>query len=284
MTTILEDMEQHKDFFSDEESLEKYLDSRYLKNTNEQTINDIFKGLWGITFNCGSDQCKSNRKINFRVLKILYNRYKPILLKFIEENPIHFNKINKTEHGILIRLTEIFGDFPELYDFMESHTKTRLNSAIKAGYKYKVRSPFLSESMEKHFKYLENELHFSEYTFEERFYLSHILSSEEKKLLYRWAEEDGCIGSYYHLLIKQFAHSPNYRTADIHFSSLIEGNLDKFEREHFLAYFEAVNDNRQLYGRGSASYENSIVKRYADKKIGSDFDYHSKFSNVEFDE
>ena len=41
--TILEDLDRHKSFFTDDSSLENYIESRYLKNTNELMINTMRK-------------------------------------------------------------------------------------------------------------------------------------------------------------------------------------------------------------------------------------------------
>ncbi|MEC0273896.1 hypothetical protein [Peribacillus frigoritolerans] len=280
--TLLEDLDQHKDFFSDDSSLEKYIESRYLKNTNEQMINSIFKELWGITFNCTSDECKSNREINFRTLKILYKRYRASLLVFIEKNKISFNKFNEEDEGILIRMTVFFGNNPELYSFVEEHNQTKLKAKIESRWKFKVRSPFLRENMEKHFDYLSNKIHWTEQTYEERFYEQHILSKEERELLLDWATENDCVSKYYDLLIKQFVHSGNFDTADINFDVFIKPNLKQLNREQFLALYDGINRNRQCHAHRFAKGNNASIKTESDLILGSDFDYKGKYSNVEF--
>ncbi|MGE7760998.1 hypothetical protein [Peribacillus sp. NPDC097895] len=282
--TLLEDLEQHKNFFSDDSSLEKYIESRYLKNTNEQMINSIFKELWGITFNCTSDECKSNRKINFRTLKILYKRYRTSLLNFIDQNRIPFNKFAEDDENIIIRITEFFGDNAELYSFFESHNRTRLKEKIESKWKFKVRSPFLRENMEKHFDYLIEEIHWTELTSEERFYEQHILDKEERELLLKWATENDCVDKYYDLLIKQFVHSSNYDTADHNYDVFIQPNLKQFNREQFLAIYEGINRNRQCYAHRFAKSNNTGIKRQSDLILGSEFDYKGKYPYVQFND
>jgi hypothetical protein len=281
--TILEDLAQHKNFFPNDLSLETYIESRYLKNTNEQIINLIFKDLWGIVFNCTSKECTSNREINFRTLKILFKKYKASLLKYISENPIPFNKFKEDSQAILKRLTEFIGSNPEVYDFFEEHTKTKLKAKIKQDWSLIVRSPFLRESMEQHFDYLIKEMHIVQYGFfENMFYANHFLNADEMKLLYSWASENDCLDKYYHLLIQQFVHSSNYETANINFRDYIEPNLKHFNREHFLSLYDGINSNRQCYGRRDAKYDNNKIKKYSDLILGSDFDYKGKFPNVTF--
>ncbi|MCY8489353.1 hypothetical protein [Bacillus atrophaeus] len=282
--TLLEDLGEHKNFFSDDFSLENYIESRYLKNTNEHMINTIFKDLWSITFNCASDQCKTNREINFRTLKILYKKYRASLLKYIEENPIPFNKFKEDNEGILLRLTKFFGDNPELYSFIESHNQTKLKAKIKSKGKLKVRAPFLRGSMENHFDYLIKDIHWEEYTYEERFYESHILDRAERELLLKWASENDCIDKYYDLLIQQFVHSGNFDTADHNYDVFIKPNLKQFNREQFLTLYDGINRNRQCHAHRFAKSNNTQIKTYSDLILGSDFDYEGEFPRVEFKE
>lgn len=280
--TLLEDLKQHKDFFSDDLSLEKYIESRYLKNTNQQMINSIFKELWGITFNCPSDECKSNREINFRTLKIIYKRYRTNLLVFIDQNKIPFNKFNEEDEEVLIRMTVFFGSNPELYSFVEEHNQTKLKAKINSSWELKVRSPFLRESMEKHFDYLIEDLHWTDYTFEERFHAIRLLRKEELELLLTWASENDCVNKYYDLLIQQFVHSENFDTADHNYEVIIKPNLNKFNREQFLELFDGINKNRQCHAHRFAKGNNSNIKAHSDLILGSDFDYEGKFRHVQF--
>lgn len=280
--TLLEDLGEHKNFFSDDLSLENYIESRYLKNTNEYMINTIFKELWGITFSCPSEECVKNREINFRTLKILYKKFRASLLKYIEENPIPFNKFKEDDERILIRLIELFGDNPELFSFVESHNHTKLKAQIDKKWRFKVRAPFFRESMEKHFDYLIEEIHWNEHTFEERFYESHILDKAERELLFKWASESDCKEKYYDLMIKQFVHSGNFDTADHNFDVFIKPNLKQFNREQFLTLFDGINRNRQCHAHRYAKDHNTSIKAYSDLILGAEFDYQGKFSKVQF--
>jgi len=283
-TTILEDLDRHKSFFTEDSALENYIESRYLKNTNELMINTIFKDLWVITFNCTSDPCKVNRDINFRTLSILYSRYKANLQKYVEENPVQFNRFSEDDEKILLKLIEFFGENPEFYGFMESHSRARLEAKIKEEWKYVVRSPFLRESMEKHFDYLIEELHWTDYTFEELFKKRYLLTTSDRTLLLNWAVDNECEEKYYDLLVKQFVHSGNFDAADRNFDNLIKPNLSHFKREQILEILQGINDNRQCHAHRYADYNNSILKEYSDKILGADFDYEGKFPKVGFKE
>jgi len=282
--TILEDLEHHTSFFSDDLSLEKYLESRYLKNTNEQVINNIFQSLWGITFNCTSLKCNLNRTINFRTLKILYKRNKRSLIKFIRENHILFNKFTEGEHSILVKLTEFFGHSPEVYESFEEHNRTKLKAQVEKSYELKVRSLFLRDSIEAHFDYLIDELHYRESGFTEYKYSAYyILNKNDTELLFRWALENDCLNKYYELLIQQFVYSVNFNTAHYNFLDFIENNLKHFNREHFLSLYSGINRNRQCYAHNHAISDNKIIKGYSDLVLGTDFDYENNYPNVAFE-
>jgi hypothetical protein len=283
--TLLEDLEQHRNFFSDEQSLESYIESRYLKNTNEHVINTIFKDLWSITFSCITDPCKNNRRINYLALNILYKRYKHSLLKYIEMNPIPFNKFSEENEGVLIKLTEFLGNYPEFYSHIESHNQTKLKVAIQKKWKYKVRSPFMKDNMEAHLKYLISDMHWEEHGFSEmKYHGSHILSKEERELLYKWSYESECLEIFYELAIKQFIHSGNFDTAYYNFKDFIEPNLKTFNRQHFLMLFNGIDSNRQCHGHKYAKDQNTQIKKYSDLILGTDFKYDDKFPKVNFSE
>lgn len=283
--TMLEDLEQHRNFFSDEESLENYIESRYLKNTNEHVINTIFKDLWSITFSCVTDPCKANRKINYLTLKILYKRYKHSLLKYIEKTPIPFNKFSEDNENVLIMLTEFLGNYPELYNNIESHNQTKLRAAIQRKWKFKIRSPFLKDSFEAHLKYLISDMHSEEHGFSEmKYHESHILSKEELELLNMWSGENECLDIFYELVIKQFVYSGNFDTAYYNFKDFIEPNLRNFNREHFIMLFNGMNRNRQCHAHKYAKDQNTQIKKYSDLILGTDFNYFDKFPKVNFSE
>jgi hypothetical protein len=281
--TLLEDLGQHKNFFTEDSALQAYLESRYLKNTNEQIINVIFKDLWGITFNCQSDLCKLNREINYRTLKVLYNKFRTSLLIYIKENPIPFNKFREEDESILLKLTELFGNYPELYQYVESHNETKLKSNIERKWVFKVRAPFLRKDMKGHFDYLIKNIHWTEPSFyEEKFSESYILDKDEQRLLFIWATEYDCLEKYYELVIEQFVHSGNFDTAYYNFGDFIKPNLKQFNREQFLLLFGGINRNRQCHAHKYAKDNNTEIKVYADLILGADFDYKGKFPQVEF--
>ncbi|USL32936.1 hypothetical protein [Priestia megaterium] len=283
---LLEDLEQHKDFFTDDLSLLNYLESRYLKNTNEHAINNIFQSLWAVTFNCSSDPCKLNRNINFRTLNVLYTRNRTHLIKYMSENPIPFNKFAEDEKQILSKLTEFLGNNQEVYKVFEEHTRTKLQQKIKERWSLKIKSPFLRESMEEHFDYLIDKMHDLEHGyFEEKFSQYYTLvDRDERKLLLKWAVENDCVNKYYKLLITQYTYSFDFESARINFGIFIEDNLKHFNREHFLSLYDGINRNRQCHGSKYSQGDNTIVKRYSDLKLGADFDYKGKYTKVSFRE
>ncbi|MGY4796776.1 hypothetical protein ACVNNN_17400 [Lysinibacillus fusiformis] len=282
--TILEDLERHKSFFTEDIELERYLESRYLKNTNKIMLNTLFKDFWGIVFNCKSEECDSNRSINYRTLKILYIKYKQNLYSYIEENKVYFNKLKEDEESILKYLIVFFSECPECYNLMEEHIKTRIESVINSEWEYKLRSPFLCSSMEEHFGMLIKDIHYEEYTYRKRFSKKYIISKKDRQILLSWANENDCKREYYDLMIRQFVYSTSFDAADLNFYEYVISDLEHFDREQLLYLLKGINENSQCNSHRNAKNNNSILKEAADKILGNDFNYEEKFPNVKFDE
>lgn len=273
---ILADMGENKDSFITNNMLKRYLDSKYLKNMNENILNILFKDLWNVTFNCNSDQCEDNREINARVLSILYNENKPANKYYFETEKSLF-KIN-FEKDILIILTEFMTNHPELYDLLEDHEDLKLTEEIKDDIKLKLRSAFLSEDMIDHLEEITEILTNNG----ETFLLEYELSGYELNLLKNWARENEALQEYYSFLINLFINAQNYYSANTYYKLYIQKNLEKFNREHFITLLNGINSNAQCYRRNRAKSDNTEIISFAEPILESDFNFEDKYSHIEF--
>jgi len=285
--SILEDLAKNKGNFLDERILEEYLESKYLRNTNEQLINNVFKDLWNITFNCVSAECAKNRKINYRALKIIFKKYRANILDYVRNNTALFNKINLEDDKILLVLCEFYGDYPMFFDYLEEHNKVQLKNKVKGQWTAIIRSPFLKNSMEEYFQYLINNLHQKRKTKssgynDEVCEINYDLKRDDQDILFKWSEENECTDLYYELLIQQFIHSESFNKADSNYVRFIEKNIKHFSEKHFIILLEGINDNFQCYGRNLAKQNNSEIKEFADLILGKDFNYMERYPKIEF--
>src|SRR5690625_733674 len=273
---ILSDMAENKHSFITDNKLKKYLDSKYLKNMNENILNILFKDLWNITFSCNSDQCENNREINARVLSILYEENKSANKHFFESEKSLF-KINY-EKEILIILTEFISNHPELYSLLEAHEVLKLEEEISGNVKLKLRSAFLSEDMVEHFKEITKTLTNTD----ETVLLEYELSSDELNFLKKWASENEALQEYYTLLINLFIKSQSYYLADKNYKAYIQKNLTEFNQEHFIVLLNGINLNTQCYRRNRAKNDNTVIITYAKSHFSSTFKVEEKYPNVEY--
>ncbi|WP_342543138.1 hypothetical protein MHH33_05205 [Paenisporosarcina sp. FSL H8-0542] len=273
--TILEDLSQHRDFFINDITLEKHLDSRYLRNINEHVITRIFRQLWSITFKCQSEECKMNRMINYRTIKILYKKYKSQLNPFIKDNATHFSKFEIVDIDTFERLFALIGHNKEIYELLEDHGKTKLKEKANTNWTLRIKAPFLSQSMSEHFISLEQDLFGSEYP-------SFDISKIEEILLFGWAEEHDCVDVYYDFLIKYFTFSTYFDMASNNFENYIKPNLSHFSKDQLLIIYKGINDNSQCNGHRMAKIHNSQIKTFSDALFDEEFDYNEEFPNVLF--
>lgn len=274
-TFLLRDLAEHENFFLDEKSLEKYLESRYLKNINDNLIKEIFKRLWDITFRCQSEECEKSRGVNYKALKIIYRKYQSVLDGYIKTNDSYFSRFEITETLSLEMLYTMLGHFPKIYDLLPDHTQALLEDKANTKWTLKVKAPFLSENLQEHIKTIVEELYGEKYD-------DYTITLDEKNLLLQWAKEDGCESIFYSLLIKYYINSRSYDIATTRFQSYIEPYLEKFTVEQFAILYEGINGNRQCREHRMATYHISIIKIQSDKILGEDFDYEKKYPLIGF--
>ncbi|HJF31440.1 MAG TPA: hypothetical protein K8V56_06620 [Sporosarcina psychrophila] len=279
-TTILEDLAQHQNFFLEESSLEKYLVSKYFKNTNEYLIKNLFKDFWSISLKCQSEECRLNRVINYKTLKILYRRNKTELMSFIRDNSSHFSKIELNDTATLERTFAMLGHYPEIYELLEEQCKLKLIAKNEMDWRLKIKGAFLKESMEVHFTYLRDNLFLQEYG--EYYTAEYKIEANEEILLYQWAEEYDCMEIYYDILIKYYIHSKSFNEAVFYFDKYINPYIKDFTEEQMLTLLKGIENNRQCRGHNLSEIHNSGIKTFSDRLLTGDFDYRHEFPSVNF--
>lgn len=274
-TVLLNDLAEHEDSFADNKSLEKYLESRYFKNINDNLIKEIFKRLWDITFRCQSDECEKHRSINYRTIKIIYNKNHVVLDEYIKNNIPYFSRFDISNVPLLERLFAMLGHFPRIYRLLPEHTTALLKDKAATIWTLRVKASFLEENIQEHFNSIVEDLYDGNYS-------DYAITKYEAMLLLEWAEKEGCNNLFYDFLIKYFINSRSYDTASANFQNYIEPNLENFTLEQFGTLYEGINGNRQCHDHRMATYHNSIIKVHSDILFEEGFDYEIAFPNVLF--
>ncbi|AVQ98103.1 hypothetical protein OBCHQ24_03305 [Oceanobacillus iheyensis] len=273
IVSFVEDIASVKETLVQEGVLERYLTAKYFNHIGLLLEKKVFRSLWKFVFKLNNPQCLENREVNFKVLKIMIHRRRQALLDFIEEEKSHFSDIVDFEDTITY-LVDICTLYPSIYNSLEEHAKVILTTAIGNSNSLFIKAVFLSETVGKHFELIDNKIHDIEFTY--------TLVQEDISFLESLAAENGCDNEFYELLIKNFAESQSFNSADIRFENCILPYLSNFERKEFVLIFEAINKNSQIYYRRKSKSDNNIIKEYSDQIFGENFDYPTEYPNFEF--
>lgn len=117
-------------FLEDEEKFNTYINNKYLNRTERKMKMQIFKAFWKFVLKLDNEDCNANRDINFKFLKIIIKSNK---LACIEEIRLENQYYNQISNNIDINeyLVELMYDFPEIYELLESSTKTTLDLTFR---------------------------------------------------------------------------------------------------------------------------------------------------------
>ncbi len=120
------DLENVKNLFPENNQLKKYLHSKYLKNLNIEVSAQLFKSLWRITFRSEDAKCNENRRINYRALRIIFEKDREALTSYLKDNSEYFSQISDKKPS---RYTIFFlGDYAGLYEHLQDSAKEILKA------------------------------------------------------------------------------------------------------------------------------------------------------------
>lgn len=244
---LLEDLASVKNFLVDEESIERYVVSKYLDKFNSVELElQIFKKLWKFVFALDNDDCDTNRLINKAVLMILVRRHLDLVLDFFAKERDYFSRqINDKNRDLLILLIMFFNEFPDFYSVLPDATQLEINAVIDNSQSSDLKglSIFRCSDVVKHI-------------------LGETLRCSNKYLGYFSDLLEHMVGhevvlDYY---ISLYACSGNYNRADFCFDEFIEPHIAEFTEEQVKRLIESTENNGQISGRWKARPGNQIIK------------------------
>ena len=205
------------------------------------------------------------RDINFKVIKTILKSNKLSCIEEIRRENQYYNQISNNI-DINKYLVELMYDFPEIYELLESSTKTTLELTFRekaylntiAYYRYTTIDEFLSSIQSNQltkFKYI-------------RMLENYINEQKKNSLLY---------DKYIELL----KDSHSFNESDQLFTYTIENNVEKFSREQVITLIKTINENDQLYNRNRAYRDNNIIIEKCANVLGYDFNYE-QYENFKF--
>lgn len=273
LATILIDIANKKELLIDDESLEKYVKSKYLNNLNPTVEVSIFRDLWKFIYRLDNEDADDNRLINYRVLYFLYKRNTSLCIQKIKSEQEYFSNIRNNEHTInfLIRfLSENEFLYPEFREDVHLLIAKHIEKDISA----KTVAWFLSESYLKH---LEQVRQWIDDSYGQVFPFDASGFAYQRLIKIGFAK--GYVKEVTEFIIWRYENAKNYNDGDKVFSYLVYPNLDKFTEEQITDLCEKANSNSQAYGRKRAQEDHKELKKYIEMNINEAFEF-SKFKLV----
>jgi hypothetical protein len=261
VTEFVADLAARQDSLVDDQSLKRYLDSRYLKNLRPTIENYIFRELWKFVFQLTNSDTNKNRDINFRSLKIIYARRKNELKEYIQEHKEFFGKVVKEEP--LKYLVDFLSDNPSIYGFLKDDARILIKNLVESDIDLYAMAIFLKDDVKEHLEEIGKR----------------ITDREEKISHDSWikiskiAEEYNQIDLILDIAVKGYGNSSSYSSAYNLFSMFIEPILELFDKEHLLKLLDVIESNNQIHGGIYASKDHKKIKIRCDQILGLQFDY-----------
>ena len=272
---IVIDLEKKKDYFPPQfnnSQFERYLVTKYLKNSPEETIIYVFRNLWKFTFKLTDKNAKANRDINYSALHVIYKKYKTtIRTNFENDKTIYSNITEGIPCQFLISFLSIH---PELYELLDEHAKIMINQEHEINIDSKIRAWYTFKSLEDYYdalitSYENQELNFDERNLSNFKSLTNLIRDTEDHLQHE-------------LIIKFIAHlyanSSSYNEADLRFKLLISDNLHHFNKTTLVYILEQIEMNEQVFLRGAARKDHSKINDFILEKFADEIDV-SKYEN-----
>lgn len=273
LSTILIDIASKKDLLIDEESIEKYILSKYLNNLNPTVEISLFRDLWKFIYRIESQECDDNRLINYRVLYFLYKRNTTSCIQKIKSELEYFSNIQNEEHRInfLIRfLAEnefLYKEFRvDIHLIISKHIETNTNGKTVAW--------FLADSYPVHLEQIKKLI-------EEGFegMIPHDASSLAYQRLLNIGIAKGFINEVCEFIIWRYANSRSFNDADKVFIYILIPYITYLNDSQILSLCNQINENSQVYSRKDAEEDHKELKKIIITKMGDDFKFEN-YKNI----
>jgi hypothetical protein len=259
-----------KTIIYNDNQLEKHLNAKYFDRINEKTLKHIFRSLWKITFKTINVQCDENREINLKALSIVLKNNYQKLFDLITNEKDYYSDIAVKNLTVFISL---LNQFPNIFDKLNESAKILAINTINKDADLDTFAIFLTKDIEKH---IEKVLAISW----DSVYENSDITTQSILEVFNHAINDGKRDLAYDFLIKMFANSGQYSTADSRFDNLIQPYLKNYNNEELKMIVKEVNDNSQIYDRRKARSTNYQIKQRIDE-VTDGFDF-AKYKNFKY--
>ncbi len=232
------------------DDLEQYVNKKYFDSLPDWLINDIFKKLWKFVFIRRDAEIDRNRKINYKVLEILFRNNKEQILNYVRENSDYFEVVTD-DYNLFQPLVNFLFENPNFYDSFSEPKKILIKDKVNNNVQYKILSVFLYDDIDEYAKGAYTMIPELNNYFFGAAYIGFLQCLSFLK------KNDIEINA---LAIGMFAVSGSYSVADTRFSDLIEPNLERFTVSQLNDILSVMGENEQISGRFRSTKDYQLVK------------------------
>ncbi|WP_068776976.1 hypothetical protein [Paenibacillus sp. FJAT-26967] len=261
---LLEDLSRLDGAMLDDLQLKRYLETKYLKHFVSEVESKVFRDLWKIVFKLENSEASQYRAINFRALKIMYERNHVNLLKQINEEKNYYSDV--TLGDPIEYLIGFLVQYHGVYNALNDACKALVERTVSDNRNLFISAWFLYDDLNQHLDRV-IPLMASE--------PGNYIEPNRIKDLLVIAEDQGLQTKVYELNIVIFGKSYNFDQTDYNYSNFIKPFIQNFNRENMLNLLNVANNNSQIYwdDRSRKREEAREIKQFADQVLGEGFDY-----------
>lgn len=281
LSAFVSDLEKVKDLFPSNNALKKYLEAKYFKSLNKDVFVKLFKGLWKFSFRSEELKPVENRDINIRVMKLIFEKEKQIIIDSIKADSAYYSNISKKKDAIK-SLVEFISTEKEVFNALDDSAKELLKPVLNESISFYSIAFFISDSPEEHIKRVSNRIvdkYHKEYGDNGNF-----ISPKHLEVFKNVCVEFGLESEYRDFGIACFISSADFARADIYFDRYIDKNLADYSVEQIQKLLDGTNNNNQCYWRNrSRNGDDSIRILKIAKKIFPEKHDFTIYSNLPFE-
>ncbi|AWH86335.1 hypothetical protein HYN59_15005 [Flavobacterium album] len=270
---MLQDLADKKDILINQLSINKYVGAKYLENLTPSIEVIIFRDLWKIVFKLDDSNAKSNRKLNYKLLKILYERNLSAAIEKIKSEKKYFSNVHDSD-TVKELLINFIAENEDLYSVFSEDVRLLLAQEAEKDPSAKTSAWFLSPNFLDHLATIKGKI---DTQFDATF--PYDASADAYNILIRIGVSKGYTKEITEFIIWRYITCRSYNEADKIFTYVLKPNLDRLDDDQFEGLCESVNGNSQCWSRNRAEDDHTYLKNYITTKLGSNFPF-SNFRNV----
>lgn len=155
VTTIIADLSENKMIFSQTEKLKGYVKQKYLERLSPEAKLKIFEIFWKFVMKLDNKECNENRNINRKFLTILAQDNLSIIEERIRNKSDLYSEI-RNDKKLIRHLIVFLSTASTIYPLLSPAIKIIIDTRIKESLDLEIVSFFNKNSMQQHFKHIEN--------------------------------------------------------------------------------------------------------------------------------